>query len=159
MAKRLNHESTHSDSSTITLAASARAFAVTNAVPSPTAHLSGPAEWRDGLARLDRAAPPCPGFRSGEWDGLHRVIAHFMDHCAAEAFARGWAALDLFGVHRLAGAARVDSCGALMLPLLRNASALTAEAITFGPLVYRRRPMPEAVLAWDYAGDSWREDA
>ncbi len=116
------------------------------------AHLSGPREWRDGLALLDRWTPPCEGFRSGEWEAVHRAVAHFMDHYATEAVARGWTALDLFGVHGRAGAARVDSCGALMLPLLKNATALTADAITFGPLVYRRRAMPEAVLVWDLVG-------
>ncbi|RYC29302.1 hypothetical protein D3273_24640 [Lichenibacterium minor] len=77
-----------------------------------------------------------------------------MDHFAVEAEARGWTALDLFGVHGRAGAARVDSCGALMLPLLKNATALTAGAITFGPLVYRRRAMPEAVLVWGLVGEA-----
>lgn len=111
-----------------------------------------PRGWRDGLARLDRWTPPCEGFRSGEWETVHRAVSHFMDHYAAEAAARGWGAIDLFGVHALAGAARVDSCGALMLPLLMNATALTADTITFGPLVYRRRAMPEAVLVWDLVG-------
>ena len=132
---------------------------IVNTVPSPTAHLSGPQAWRDGLALLDCRAPPCPGFRHGEWESLHRTIAHFMDHVAAEAWARGWTALDLFGVHREAGAAAVDSCGAMMLPLLKEATAVSAEAITFGPLTYRRRPMPQAVLAWDFAGGTWREVA
>ncbi len=85
---------------------------------------------------------------------MHRAVSHFMDHYAAEAAARGWTAIDLFGVHGLAGAARVDSCGALMLPLLRNATTLTADTITFGPLVYRRRAMPEAVLVWTFMGET-----
>ncbi len=129
-------------------------FAATNTVPSPTAHLQGPKEWRDGLALLDRWTPPCEGFRSGEWEAVNRAVAHFMDHYSTEAVVRGWTALDLFGVHDRAGAARVDSCGALMLPLLKNATAITADAITFGPLVYRRRTMPEAVLVWDLVGET-----
>lgn len=152
VAERLEYGSTHSDLSTTALATSAKAFAVANTVPSPTAHLSGPSAWRHGLARLDRWTPPCAGFRHGEWEAVHRAVSHFMDHYAAEAAVRGWAAIDLFGVHGRAGAARVDSCGALMLPLLRNATALTADAITFGPLTYRRRSMPEAVLVWDLVG-------
>ena len=111
-----------------------------------------PQGWCDGLARLDRWTPPCEGFRSGEWEAVHRAVAHFLDHYAAEAAARGWTAIDLFGVHGRAGAARVDSCGALMLPLLMNATALTADAIAFGPLTYRRRPMSEAVLVWEFVG-------
>ncbi len=85
---------------------------------------------------------------------MHRAVAHFMDDYAAEAAAHGWTAIDLFGVHGLAGAARVDSCGALMLPLLKNVTALTAETITFGPLTYRRRAMPESVLVWDLIGET-----
>ena len=152
VAKRLDHGLSHSDCSQTALATPAKAFTVTNTVPGPVAHLSGPREWRDGLALLDRWTPPCDGFRSGEWEAVHRAVAHFMDHYATEAVARGWTALDLFGVHGRAGAARVDHCGALMLPLLKNATALTADAITFGPLVYRRRAMPEAVLVWDLVG-------
>ncbi len=154
VAKRLECGSSLSDCSINGLATPARAFTVANTVPSPTAHLSGPLAWRDGLARLDRWTPPCEGFRSGEWEAVHRAVAHFMTHYATEAVARGWTALDLFGVHGRAGASRVDSCGALMLPLLKNATALTADTITFGPLVYRRRPMPEAVLVWDLIGET-----
>ena len=145
---------THYDCSESAFADACERFAIPNTVPSPTAHLQGPPDWRDGLARLNRWTPPCEGFRSGEWEAMHRGVSHFMDHFAVEAAARGWTALDLFGVHSRAGAARVDSCGALMLPLLKNASALTAEAITFGPLTYRRRPMPEAVLVWDFVGEA-----
>ncbi len=73
-----------------------------------------------------------------------------MDHCADEAASRGWTALDLFGVHPVVGAVRVDCCGALMLPSSSFATVITTEAITFGPLVYRKRVMREAVLAWDF---------
>ena len=148
-AKLLEHGLTYSDRSQIALAGPCESFAVTNTVPSPTAHLSGPKGWRDGLARLDRWTPPCDGFRAGEWEGVHRAVSHFMDHCAVEAAARGWAALDLFGVHYLAGAAAVDGCGALMLPGGGVVTSVSADALAFGHLVYRKRPMPQSVLVWD----------
>ncbi len=112
--------------------------------------------WRDGLGRLDCSAPPCPGFRTWEWEEIERVVRHFMHHCADEAAARGWTALDLFGVHRTAGAAAVDSCGALMLPGTSVATRVSADAITFGRVVYRKRPMPEAVLVWEFVGADQR---
>ena len=148
-AKARKYEINHSDRSTITLATPGESFAVTNTVPSPIAHLSGPKGWRDGLGRLDRWAPPCEGFRSGEWEGVHRAVSQFMDHCAVEAAARGWTALDLFGVHRLAGAAAVDGCGALMLPGGGVVTSVSADALAFGHLVYRKRPLPQSVLVWD----------
>ena len=154
-AKRLVNGSTHSDDSSFPLAASDDSFAVVNTVPSPTAHLQGPHEWRAGLDRLNRDTPPCPGFRAWEWEEIERVVRHFMDHCADEAAARGWTALDLFGVHRTAGAAAVDSCGALMLPGASVATRVSADAITFGRVVYRKRPMPEAVLVWEFVGANW----
>jgi hypothetical protein len=148
-AKARKYELTHSESSETAFAGSGESFAVTNTVPGPIAHLSGPKDWRDGLARLDRWAPPCEGFRSGEWEGVHRAVSHFMDHCAVEAAARGWTALDLFGVHYLAGAAAVDGCGALMLPGGGVVTSVSADALAFGHLVYRKRPMPQSVLVWN----------
>ena len=153
-AKLRKQELTHSHRSIIALATPGESFAVTNTVPSPTAHLSGPQDWRDGLARLDRWTPPCEGFRSGEWEDIHRTVSHFMDHCAAEAAARGWSALDLFGVHRAAGAAAVDNCGALMLPGGGVVTSVSADALAFGHLVYRKRVMPQAVLVWDFKGEA-----
>lgn len=154
VANRLKSQLTHSDISIIALATPGESFAVTNTVPSPTAHLSGPLAWRDGLARLDRWTPPCEGFRSGEWEDIHRTVSHFMDHCAAEAAARGWSALDLFGVHHAAGSAAVDSCGALMLPGGGVVTSVSADALAFGHLVYRKRVMPQAVLVWDFRGEA-----
>ena len=149
-AKLREYDLTHYNYSEIALAGACESFSVTNTVPSPTAHLRGPREWRDGVALLDRSEPPCPGFRPGEWKAILRTLRHFMDHCAEGAAARGWAALDLFGVHPVVGAVRVDCCGALMLPGPSSATAITTEAITFGPLVYRKRAMPQAVLVWEF---------
>ncbi len=108
-----------------------------------------PAAWRLGVARLDPEAPPCPCFRTGEWAALHRSIRRFMDEHAAQAARCGWGTLDLFGVDPEVGAAAVDRCGALMLPMRHPASAVTPDAIAFGPLTYRKRPLPGAVPAWD----------
>ena len=155
-ARPLERDLSHSDDSRNTLAATCESFAVVNTVPSPTAHLQGPHEWRAGLERLNREAPPCPGFRTWEWEEIERVVRHFMDHCAADAAARGWTALDLFGVHRTAGAAAVDSCGALMLPGTSVATVIRTDAITFGHLVYRKRPMPLAMPVWDFVGADQR---
>ncbi len=72
-----------------------------------------------------------------------------MDHCADEAArAAGRRSISSECI-LVVGAVRVDCCGALMLPSSSFATVITAEAITFGPLVYRRRAMPEAVLVWD----------
>lgn len=110
----------------------------------------GPREWVDGVASLDRWVPPCPGFHAGEWETIGRTIRHFMAHYAEEAACLGWTALDLFAVHPRVGAVRVDCCGALMLPATSHVTALSAHAITFGPVVYRRRLLDEAVLAWEF---------
>lgn len=106
-------------------------------------------DWRDGVARLDPGVAPCPGFRAREWPAVHRTIARFMAEHAAEATRLGWGTLDLFGVDPTIGAAAVDRCGALVLPLPHPASAVNADAIAFGPVTYRKRPLPGSVPAWD----------
>lgn len=72
------------------------------------------ATWRDALRPLDPNVAPVPGFLIGEWPGIRNEMARFLRDFGEEAVALGYDAIALFGVHRHAGAVRVDSTGALV---------------------------------------------
>lgn len=112
---------------------------------------SGVDSWRAALMRLDPHAPPCPGYRGDEWSRVLARALAFLDEFGDQAAALGWTASRLFGVHRQAGAVRVDACGALMVGPGANARAITADTISFGHLTYRTKPgQPEGVPVWGF---------
>ena len=111
-----------------------------------------PRAWADALNRLSALTAPCPGFRGDEWTGIHQAAKHFLEHYASRAFALGWTGLDLFGVHRLVGATRVDCCGALMVSGAR-AVGVDAGGVRFERGSARRNGSGQAfgVPVWEYA--------
>lgn len=102
-----------------------------------------------GFALLSPDREPCPGFR--RWPKVHAAARYFLDVHAEPAKAFGWSDLELFGVHPIVGATRVDYCGVLMLGHDRVV-AVSADAIGFANgLVARRHAVPtDAVLVWDF---------
>jgi hypothetical protein len=110
-----------------------------------------PADWADLVAGMTlRIDNPF----STEW--LRQIIedgALFFELWGAEATRLGWSAVDLFGVHPAAPAARLDLLG--MVPLLRGSTVrgltttvATIAAPTGSILTYRRKDMRGAVLLW-----------
>ncbi|MDP4026329.1 hypothetical protein Q8W71_27270 [Methylobacterium sp. NEAU 140] len=125
----------------------------------PLPAVDGLALWRAGLARLDPARPPCPGYRindrtgaqSGEWSRVLARAVAFLNEFGEQAEALGWTAPRLFGAHAEAGIVRVDACGALALPIGGAVRAITATEISFGHLTYREKPgQPEGLPWWEF---------
>ena len=81
------------------------------------------ASWRAGVMRLPADRIPCTGMimreagpngRFGVWTAVRSMMLRFIDQWGEEAEVLGWSTESLFGVHRLAGALRADSTGALV---------------------------------------------
>ena len=79
--------------------------------------------WRAGVLSLDPGRIPCPGLlwreygangRVGVWTDVHAAMLAFLDAWGERAADLGWTDVQLFGVHRTAGAIRSDSTGALV---------------------------------------------
>jgi hypothetical protein len=111
--------------------------------------------WRAGIASLDPAIDPCPGFATNSWPAIYAQIARFLD--PAWPFARlaaetGWTELELFGVHREVGTTRLDTLGALLVTT-QPVTQVTPQLVRFlNGLASRRMPMnPEhCVVVWDF---------
>jgi hypothetical protein len=115
--------------------------------------------WRQRFADLDPAVDACPGFRAGEWSAIYGVVASFLQ--PATAFARvaaeaGWTALELLGVHREAGAMRMETRGALLAAVQGEpVTAVDGMRLTFrNGLAGRRVAMDVAICVpiWDFEG-------
>jgi hypothetical protein len=110
----------------------------------------GPASWHTILAELEGMG--CPDrLAPGRWDELLSDAEIFLSRWGSPAHALGWTALDLFGVHPIAPAARFDVMGLLLLIQGGEILALTADAATIrrktgAVLTYRRPALPGAVL-------------
>ncbi|MGE8128956.1 hypothetical protein ACQKQD_18445 [Methylobacterium sp. NPDC080182] len=117
-----------------------------NLVPLPVG--DSVTQWRAGLDRLDRERPPCPGYRSGEWEAVLARAYAFLDQFGPQAEALGWTSARLFGAHREAGIVRVDACGALVLPISGPVRAITATEVRFGHLTHREKPGQLAGVPW-----------
>lgn len=96
------------------------------------------ASWRKGVLSLPDDRVPCPGLiwiepgprgRHGVWAGVRTMMLRFCEHWAEEAVALGWTTERLFGVHRLAGALRADSTGALVSIYPRKVVAIDERRI------------------------------
>ena len=112
---------------------------------------TGPELWRLRFYNLSSRTMPCPGFREREWPRVFDATHAFLEQHANTAHALGWTALDFFGVHPVAGAARVDCCGALMVSSGRPVAAVDRDAIMFTRTQFRR-PLSTllSVSVWDF---------
>lgn len=112
------------------------------------------ASWRAGVLSLPEHQVPCPGMiwiepgprgRPGVWRSVRRAMLAFLDDWGEAAAAFGWSTEELFGVHRLAGAYRTDSTGALVCLYPRRCIALCEREIHLdrigGSVVVDRRPL------------------
>jgi hypothetical protein len=89
--------------------------AVVSTCPTPPrAWDTCPTEWRDGFARLSIDRPPSY-FPAPWWRGVIRDAQLFLSVWRRQAADLGWTALDLFGVHPKAPAARFSHMGLLLL--------------------------------------------
>jgi hypothetical protein len=110
----------------------------------------GPAKWHAILAELE--VKNCPERISPDrWQEVISDAETFLARWGSAAHSLGWTALDLFGVHPFAPAARFDVMGLLLLVQGGTVVALTANAATIrrktGALLTCRRPVaPGAIL-------------
>jgi hypothetical protein len=90
------------------------------------------AEWHAILAGLKRCGP-ADWLSHDQWSGLLSDAENFLTRWGSAAHLLGWTALDLFGVHPIAPAARFDVMG--LIPILNRAEVL---AITSQTATMRR---------------------
>jgi hypothetical protein len=113
-----------------------------------------PREWAEGFARLD-VMKPAAGFSQGRWRQLIDDGGHFIDRWAATAAAMGWSAIDVFGLHPDAPAARYDGMG--LVPLISGGEVVAIEvghATIRAPggsclTYYLRRQTSTGIAVWD----------
>jgi hypothetical protein len=114
-----------------------------------------PEDWAQGVADL-LAMSPHPDWPDTAWNTLQNDALAFLRERAAQAYALGWNALDLFGVHATASRARLDGMG--LVPLL-NGRPITAMsengaviAVASGGVQTYRRPsiwLTGRCLVWE----------
>lgn len=118
--------------------------------PDEPAAVAAPSEWHAILIGLKRRE--CPDWITADrWQHVLSDAENFLTRWGSAAHLLGWTALDLFGVHPLAPAARFDVMGLLLLTQGGEVAALTAETAAVrrragSVLVYRRSPTVGAVL-------------
>jgi hypothetical protein len=118
----------------------------------PDVSVSGasPDSWHTVLAAME--GRHCPErISSDRWQEVIADGETFLARWGSAAHSLGWTALDLFGVHPSAPAARFDVMGLLLLVQGGAVVALTADAATIrrktGALLTCRRPVaPGAIL-------------
>ena len=71
----------------------------------------------------------------------------------------GWTAIELFGVHPIAPAARFDCMGLILVLNSKSVRSISADGASLASptgttLSYRREPMLGAVLIWDACADT-----
>ena len=95
--------------------------------------------WQDFKRR-----GPADWLSHDQWRGLRSDAENFLTRWGSAAHLLGWTALDLFGVHPIAPAARFDVMG--LIPILKGAEvlALTSQTATMrrlsGAVQSFRRP-------------------
>lgn len=110
----------------------------------------GPPEWYAVLAELNRR-DPVDGFSMERWRQLLRDGGSFLPKWGQAASDLGWTALDLFGVHPAAPAARMDVLGLIMTLSGGEVVNLTDAAATMrrrsgAVLTFRRVAQAGAIL-------------
>lgn len=73
-----------------------------------------PADWREGLGRLNPQSP-APNFLPAFWARVIRDAEQFLPAWGRQAAELGWTALDLFGAHPTAPSARVSCMGLVLV--------------------------------------------
>ena len=125
--------------------------------------------WRAGVLGLDPQRIPCPGIlwreygaggRNGVWTDVHAAMLAFLDAWGERAADLGWTDVQLFGVHRTAGALRSDSTGALVTLYPYAVEAMDARTITLtrasSRLVFRGLRNPsDSVPLWSFRPDGY----
>jgi len=116
------------------------------------------AAWRAGVLKLSPDTPPCPGMIWSGWPGVHAGMLAFLDQRGAEAVRLGFGTRALFGVHRLAAALRVDSCGVLVMVSWVPIATMEPGVIRLSNgLVSRGMTNPdESIPIWTFGGDPAR---
>jgi len=121
----------------------------------PTCDAEGcaPAEWHAILAELNRRQP-LDWLSVDRWSELVTDTETFLARWGNAARQFGWTALDLFGVHPSAPAARVGCWGLLLFVQGGAVVALTVSAATIrgrsgATLTYRRGDQSDAILISD----------
>jgi hypothetical protein len=129
------------------------------AEPSP-ALIDALARHKPEIVALLRLSPPLPpqlpGLSDEAWTVIRGNILRFVaDGLADEAAGLGWSDLDLYAVHPVVGAARVDCCGALILARTRVIRVWPEHMLFASRLIFHRRPFADrqirrepVVLAW-----------
>lgn len=114
--------------------------------------------WRAGVRSLPVLSPPCPGMISAGWPGVRAGMLAFLDTWGLDAVRMSFGTRALFGVHRLAAAYRVDSCGALVHVTWMPVAAIEPGVIWFANgLVSRGMTNPdESVPIWKFGGEPAR---
>lgn len=112
-----------------------------------------PAQWYAVLTAL-KAREPVEWLSTERWRFLISDTENFLQRWGSAAHSLGWTALDLFGVHPIAPAARFDVMG--LLPIMNGGAvvnltddAATLRARTGAVLTYRRSTERGAVLISD----------
>jgi hypothetical protein len=134
---------------------------VTACVTNP--HEAAVSVWTEGFARLDLAVPH-PDFSPSWWRAIVKDGGRFLEVWAPEAARLGWQAIDLFGVHPIAPAARFDAMGLVLIISGGEVVSINERSATIRSpggqlLVYMRRPSNEAVCLWDRECDDAKNDA
>lgn len=111
-----------------------------------------PAEWRDGMTRLQTMPPPA-GFPPDRWRQVQQDAARLLDEHGDELSWLGWTATDLFGVHPAAPGVAIYCVGlAVVLGGARVVEVTPEHAAFVRPsgarLTFVRRPVSEAVPLW-----------
>ena len=116
-----------------------------------------PEAWVQGVGDL-MVMPPHSAWSDENWKTLQEGALRFLREWAAQAHRLGWDALDLFGVHPTAPAARFNYMG--LVPLLKGRPVVVItddsaaiKAASIGTLTFRRRAAPpvERCLVWELA--------
>jgi hypothetical protein len=109
-----------------------------------------PADWRDLILSL----PDDRAFGTNRLQGIIADGSMFLQLWEREAKRLHWSPLNLFGVHRLAPAARFDVMG--LVPVLNGgtvrlltSSGAVIAAPTGSSLTYTRGPQSGAVPLWE----------
>lgn len=109
-----------------------------------------PGNWHAILAELEQQS--CPVWMPPDrWSHVLSDTENFLTCWGSTAHSLGWTALDFFGVHPAAPAARFDVMGLLLLTQGGMVAVLTADAATIrrpagSLLTYRRSVTAGAVL-------------